>query len=277
MSTTAAPDWARIAAGFDLWLRPLAPVAEIMLQALAAQPGERVLDLASGTGEPALTLARRMPSVRIVGTDAAAPMVEVAARKVRQERLANVEFQAQPAEALPYADASFDRVMCRFGVMLFNDPLAGVREAYRVLKPDGTFVFAVWSGPERMTNCRLAVEAFRGLIPEDKYPPLAGVTSLGDPDKVRALVTRAGFAPPRIEEHSFDFEFDGFDAYWDMVEQSGVMAAQFEALPAPERPRMRERVRTLAAPYLCTEGLRMPHGFLLAVACKSFQPSDPSG
>ena len=72
------PDWHDIAEKFDLWLPHIAPVGEALLEALNARPGDRILDVASGTGEPALTLARRRKDVVITGTDAAAAMVDVA-------------------------------------------------------------------------------------------------------------------------------------------------------------------------------------------------------
>ncbi|MCC7412944.1 MAG: methyltransferase domain-containing protein [Gammaproteobacteria bacterium] len=259
------PDWSRVAAGFDLWLPQLAPVGARLLDALGARPGERVLDVACGTGEPALSLARAQRDVRVTGVDAAEPMVEVARRKAREQELANAEFRTMAAERLDFPDASFDRVVCRFGVMLFDDPLAGVREVRRVLRPGGRFAFAVWSRAELMPNCLWAYEVFEGRIPQEAYPNLHGVTSLGEPERVEQLARAAGFGDAAVTEHLFDFAFEDFDSYWDMVEDSGVMARQYDALPAHERPAIREGVRARAAPYLGAGGLRVPHGFLLAV------------
>src|SRR3569832_2698382 len=93
----------------------LAPVGEALLEALAARPGDKILDIASCTGEPALTLARRQPHVDIIGIDAAAGMVRAAQNKVKAEGLGNITFHTMPAEHL-----AFDRILCRFGVMLFE-------------------------------------------------------------------------------------------------------------------------------------------------------------
>src|SRR3569623_2145668 len=109
------PDWDAIAEKFDLFLPQLAPVGEALLEALAARPGDKILDIASGTGEPALTLARRQPHVDIIGIDAAAGMVRAAQNKVKAEGLGNITFHTMPAEHL-----AFDRILCRFGVMLFE-------------------------------------------------------------------------------------------------------------------------------------------------------------
>ncbi|MBI3774811.1 MAG: methyltransferase domain-containing protein [Gammaproteobacteria bacterium] len=94
MSQLNQPDWEKIAEKFDLWLPHLAPVGEVLLDKLAAQPGNRILDVASGTGEPALTLAQRMGNrVTITGTDAAAALVRVAQNKAQQLRLNHLQFE----------------------------------------------------------------------------------------------------------------------------------------------------------------------------------------
>ena len=128
------PDWDKIAEKFDIFLPQLAPVGEALLEALDVQPGDHVLDVASGTGEPALTLARRHSHARITGVDAADGMIRVAQTKAKTERLSNIEFHAMPAECLAFGDNEFDRLLCRFGVMLFEDPYKGCREMHRVLK-----------------------------------------------------------------------------------------------------------------------------------------------
>ncbi|MDO8597311.1 MAG: methyltransferase domain-containing protein, partial [Sulfuricaulis sp.] len=85
------PDWDKIAEKFDVWLPHIAPVGEELLAALEAKPGDRIIDLASGTGEPALTLARRMKGhANILGIDAADGMVRVAQAKVTKERLPGI-------------------------------------------------------------------------------------------------------------------------------------------------------------------------------------------
>ena len=122
------PDWDKIAEKFDYLLPQIAPVGEALLEALNARPGDKILDIASGTGEPALTLARRQPHVQITGVDAADGMARAAQKKVVVERLSNISFTTMPAEQLVFGDGEFDKVLCRFGVMLFQDPLKGCSE-----------------------------------------------------------------------------------------------------------------------------------------------------
>ena len=111
------PDWGKIAEKFDIWLPQLAPVGAAVLEKLDASPGDNILDMGSGTGEPALSLARSMgSSIQIIGIDAAEGMVNVAQQKVESEKLSGISFKTMPAENMSFADNSFDRVLCRLKI-----------------------------------------------------------------------------------------------------------------------------------------------------------------
>jgi ubiquinone/menaquinone biosynthesis C-methylase UbiE len=262
------PDWDKIAEKFDFLLPQIAPVGEALLEALAVAPGDRVLDLASGTGEPALTLARRQPHSVITGIDAAEGMVRAARKKLAAERLANITFETMPAEHLAFADRSFDKALCRFGVMLFEDPLKGCREIHRVLKPGGAFAFAVWSTPETMTTMHWAVQVFRDRVPEEHQPPIEKVTSLGGPGILDALLRGAGFANFHIMPRRFDYQFESFEHYWQTMEASDILKQQFNALPAGERNTVRDEIARFARDFQTDRGLVIPHEYLLAVGRK---------
>ncbi len=263
------PDWGRIAEKFDMWLPHIAPVGEVLLTALDARPGEFILDLASGTGEPALTLARRLKGhATITGIDAADGMVQVAQAKVIREKLQGISFQCMPAEQLTYPANSFDRVLCRFGVMLFNDPLQGLKEMHRVLKPGGRFALAVWSTPEAMPTMHWAYESFKTRLPADLHPPLAKVTSLGAPGILQELLNAAGFADFSVDRKAFDYQFESFDDFWDTVEASDILKQQYDALPAGERNKIRDEVGRFARDFIHDGQLRVPHEYLIATGTK---------
>ncbi len=263
------PDWDKIAEKFDVWLPHIAPVGEALLAALDAKPGERILDLASGTGEPALTLARRLKGhATITGIDAADGMVRVAQAKADKERLPGISFKCMPAEQLAFHDNSFDRILCRFGVMLFTDPLQGLKEMRRVLKSGGHFALAVWSTPEAMPTMHWAYETFKTRLPEDLHPPLAKVTSLGAPGLLEELLAEAGFSEYSVQPKVFDYQFESFEDFWDTVEASDILKQQYDALPQSERGKIRDEVGRFARDFIHDGQLRIPHEYLVAAGVK---------
>ncbi|WP_455208880.1 class I SAM-dependent methyltransferase [Kaarinaea lacus] len=258
------PDWDKIAEKFDIWLPQLAPVGEALLEALDAQPGDHIIDLGSGTGEPALTLARRMNGhIQITGIDAAEGMVKVAQSKVASERLSGIEFTAMPAEEMNFDDNHFDRALCRFGVMLFADPLQGLKEMRRVLKPGGHFALAVWSTPETMRTLYWSYEVFKHRLEEDYHPPLAKVTSLGAPGIMDELLREAGFTQFKVEAKTFHYQFTSFNAYWNAVEASDILKMQYDALPEDQRDSIRDEVGRFARDFIHDGNLVIPHEYLL--------------
>ena len=268
MSQDTQPDWDSIAEKFDTWVPHLAPVGDALLDRLEAEAGESVLDVASGTGEPALTLARRLGGVTVFGTDAANGMVAAAQRKAEREALSNITFYCMSAERLEFDDNRFDRVMSRFGAMLFEDPVQGLKEMYRVLKPGGRFAIAVWSTPESMTTLHWASQVFQGRVPEESQPPTKVVTRLGLPGALEQALKEAGYGAFEVEAHRFDYEFPSFEVYWQAVEDSEIMRQQFDALQPGEQERVRDEIALLASAYQTERGLVIPHEYLLAFGDK---------
>jgi ubiquinone/menaquinone biosynthesis C-methylase UbiE len=264
------PDWDKIAEKFDMWLPQIGPTGDALLEALGAQAGDYILDVASGTGEPALTLARRMgDKVKILGIDAAPGMAKVAQSKVDKEGLTNITFQTMPAENMEFADETFDRILCRFGVMLFDDSLEGLKEMYRVLKKDGRFSLAVWSTPETMLTMYWTYEVFKNRVPEDYYPPLTKVTSLGPPGVMEDFLVEAGFNNFNIERKTIQYEFESFDSYWDLVEASDILKMQYDALPEDQRHEIRDEVGRFARDFIQQGRLVVPHEYLLVSGNKT--------
>lgn len=148
-------NWSERAAAWRRWHPILTEwwrsVTDLLVRWVEPEPGMRVMDLASGTGEPALSLAPRVgPNGFVAATDVIPAMVAIAAENAAHKGTTNIRFHAADAGALPFADASFDRVTCRFGVMYFPDVSRALHEARRALRPGGRAVFAVWGPLEQI-------------------------------------------------------------------------------------------------------------------------------
>jgi SAM-dependent methyltransferase len=122
-------------------------VTEAVVNYAQPQAGMNVLDLASGTGEPAISIASRIePDGHVIALDLSSELLEIAAQRARHRGLTNVHLQQADAHDLPFPDESFDLITSRFGVMFFQDCVKALREAHRVLKPGGRACLVVW-GP----------------------------------------------------------------------------------------------------------------------------------
>jgi ubiquinone/menaquinone biosynthesis C-methylase UbiE len=169
MSETDRSFAGSIPAIYDCYLGPLifAPYAADLAERLAKVEAASVLETAAGTGIVTRALARVLPpAVKIVATDLNQPMLDFAAAQGEAER---VTWRQADALDLPFADETFDAVVCQFGVMFFPDKGAAYRQARRVLKPGGRFVFNVWDRIEANEFPQVVTEAVAALFPDD--PP----------------------------------------------------------------------------------------------------------
>src|SRR5690242_5346067 len=146
----------------------LGPVGAAIIERLDIVEDQVHLDIASGTGEPGLSIARRAPAGRVVLTDLAPEMLAIARRRARAEGIANVETEVCSAEDLPFRDGTFDSVSVRFGYMFFPDLAAATAEFVRVLKPGGRLCSSVWVEPDGNPWTAILMEA---IATEAAVPP----------------------------------------------------------------------------------------------------------
>src|SRR5579859_1468614 len=140
--TSAAGAWRKWRHEFALQSRA---ATDLLLEAARVEPGMRILDLASGSGEPAVSLALAAgPSGRVVATDIVSDMLLGAPEHAADRGRGNMAFAAANSEALPLRDGTFDRLTCRFGVMFFPEVQKAMQETRRVLKPKGRAIFLAW-------------------------------------------------------------------------------------------------------------------------------------
>lgn len=158
-----------------------------------------VLEVAAGTGILTERLRRHLsPEVRLIATDLNAPMLDVAQRSMAGAVAAGITWKVADAGSLPFADECFDAVVCQLGVMFFPDKGQAAREAYRVLRPSGQWLFNVWGSWEENSFARIVHEAIAGFFPADPPQFYQVPFSFPDPMALRQLVLSAGFPEAEI-------------------------------------------------------------------------------
>jgi SAM-dependent methyltransferase len=233
--TGVAPGWKKHDTQFT---RSVAAASEKMLDVAGVAPGMRVLDIATGVGEPALAAARRVgPGGSVLGTDFVEAMLGFARQKAAAAGLRNVEFRCVDGEALDEPPGSFDAVTIRWGIMFMPDALACLRSAHRALKPGGRIAVACWAGPERNPWVSLPVGVLMRLAGISKPPPGApGIFAYADPKRLEGALAEAGFENVSVEPIDLPMiDFDTFDEYWTWArELVGPVASMLEKL-TPEQ------------------------------------------
>ncbi|MGD0755276.1 MAG: class I SAM-dependent methyltransferase [Bacteroidales bacterium] len=145
--------WNRFSPGWKKWddlnMDFLKPMADEIIHLIKPRDTDVVLDVASGTGEPGLTIATMLRGGKVVATDLAEGMLEVAQENATRRGIKNFEIIAADVCKLPFPDNSFDAISCRLGFMFFPDMSLAAKEMVRVLKPGGRIAATVWTAPEK--------------------------------------------------------------------------------------------------------------------------------
>ena len=183
-----------IPATYDRYLGPLLfePYARDLARRVAALEPRTILETAAGTGIVTAAIHSQLPDAEIVATDLNPDMLEVAAAKADAP---NVVLRKADAQQLPFPDASFDAVACQFGVMFFPDRIGAYREARRVLRPNGRFLFNVWNRLEDNPISGSIARLLAELFPDDP-PEFLARTPFGyhDLTRIEADLREAGFS-----------------------------------------------------------------------------------
>lgn len=241
-------DWTRddTVAAWRKWHKKIAEFTRGATAALLAEanlkPGMHVLDIASGVGDPALRIAEAVgPTGHVVATDVGMGMMSLAAELAAQQDLHNIEFKEASAEALPFPDATFDVVTCRFGAMFFPDLQKALRECQRVLKPGGKVVFIVW-GIREQPFTTLTVGVLLKFVPAPEADPDApSMFMFGVRGRFESALKEVGYTSVKEEHLSVPATWPGPpEDYWQNFTE---IAVPFKPLLAQLPPARRDDVR----------------------------------
>jgi len=186
--------WNQSAEAYVRLMALLGPFRTALVEAVAPRPGERFLDLGTGPGEPALTLAGRIGSKgAVVGVDLSEKMISLAEQAATQRGIHNVEFKVMDCAQLGFDAGAFDAVVSNFGFQIFTDPEAAAREAHRVLGPNGRIAVTVWPPGDRVPFLHALVGPMLKHAEPDETGYIPTPYETGGPGEMVAFLAAAGF------------------------------------------------------------------------------------
>ena len=224
---------------YDKMVIQTRPLTQAILDLAELKPGLRVLDLASGTGEPALSIAKGIaPDGHVTATDLSPELLQIAEQNAQQMGLSNISFQQADVHQLPFADESFDRATCRVGVMYFWDCQRALKEILRALKPNGVAAFVAWGPAEQSPFVTFFLGPFmkRKALPE--LPPDAPhPMRFAAPGSLSSELSRAGFRSVVEETRIGELAWPGPPKeLWQHVYEIAVpMQPYFDSFSVEER------------------------------------------
>ena len=260
--------WRRWSPTLERWY---GEVTRQMLDLARLQPGQHILDVAAGAGEPAVSAAARVgPNGYVLATDLSEGIVELA-RQVAQERgLKQIEPRAMDGEKLDLPDASFDAVLCRMGLMYMPHPVTALREWRRVLRTGGRVAVVVFSTPERNDWGAVPVAVIRRraqLPPPDPGQP--GPFSMGAPGVLEGVFRQAGFAHPEIRAVPVPLRAASAAEYVRVAREAfGGFNAMMAHLSPPDRESAWDEVAASLRSFETPGGFEVPGECLVGAATK---------
>lgn len=256
----AQQEWDRVADGWRTWWEtievPAQAVSERMLAMANVTTGHRILDIATGPGEPALRAARWVgPTGRVVATDVSPQMLAIARTRAAAAQLTNVEFREADAAELGAPPGSFDAVLCRWGITSLPDPHATLQTIHQLLTPNGAFVTAVWeAGATGRPLASLAMSLADAMF--DASPPVRPTSHTASVEPALADALRhAGYATVRTERMAIPFVWASTnDCTQYMLDVSPDLQKRVAARPAAAQAEYRRRVTTALEPFVAVDG-----------------------
>lgn len=235
-----AEGWDAVADGYAEHVDPdLAGFAREALELLPVGAGDRVLDVACGSGALALQAARRGAAVTAV--DFSKQQIHILQARAEEEGLDRLDARVMDGQALDLDGGSFDAAFSMFGIMLFPDRARGFAELRRVLRPGGRAAVSAWRDPSEIEWFVLFKEAIATALPDMPEPPQPPFVELADPERFEREMWEAGFAD--VEMHTVDHiqEVANVEAAWvKLAEANPVLPALFSKMGRDEVERVRE-------------------------------------
>jgi SAM-dependent methyltransferase len=263
----AAAGWGRVADSVRDWGLGLSVA---LVDAVALQPGQRVLELAAGPGDTGFMAAELIaPGGTLICSDGAEAMLEIARERAAAQGITNVEFRQLELEWIDLPTADVDAVLCRWGIMLVVDSEAAAQEIRRVLRPGGHAALAVWDEPQRNPWTTVAADALTELgVAEPVRPDEPGMFKLAAKGAVEELLQNAGLLDVEVTAVAMERRFDGVDQYLaETLAMSSRFRSGYSELEFEQQREVKRLITRNVRPFTASDGsLTLPGSSLLARA-----------
>jgi ubiquinone/menaquinone biosynthesis C-methylase UbiE len=238
--------WDGVAVGWQKWWKTIEVGAEKvsrrLIELAEIKPGSRVLDIATGIGEPAITAANQVGNRgHVLATDISSQMLSIAKQRAISLGLQQViEFKEGDAETIDLSTSTFDAALCRFGLMFLPDLRTGLSNIYKSLVGGGRLAAAVWASPDKASLISLTMNT---AMKETNSPPppegTPGPFSLSNENILKGSFLKSGFKGITIERINVSFDFDSAEAYTSFAYET---AGPLHAMLANETQERREQI-----------------------------------
>jgi len=234
--------------------------------------GMRVLDLASGTGEPAITLASRVgPEGHVTALDLSPELLEIAAERARQRGITNLSTQKADAHHLPFADQSFDLATCRFGVMFFQNAVQALSEVHRVLRPGSRACLLAWGPFEQPYWSAMIGVVVRHAGGPMLVPGGPNPFRFSQPGSLSAVLREAGFGSIEEETRTLPWTWPGTaEEVWEQMKAvSTPFLPLLERVPSEKWDQINREVSQEVEKYRDGDSIKFGAVVVLASGAKT--------
>ncbi len=266
--------WNKFSPGWKKWddftMNFLKPMGDAIIVELDIKEDDQVLDVACGTGEPGLTIATLATKGKVVGTDLASQMLEIAKENAGNKHILNYETRACDVCELPFSENAFNKISCRMGFMFFPDMQIASDEMYRVLKAGGKMATSVWGASGKnlwITNTLGVINKNMNLQPPPPGAP--GMFRCAGDGLIRSLMEKSGFKNIKEQEVNGKLVYKDFEHMWQMMNEvvAPVVAALSKATDEM-RQKIKNEVQQNSQQYQTSKGLELDYGALVISGAK---------
>ena len=261
--------WNESATAYVDWMRNLEPFRSEALVQLKPRPGERILDLGTGPGEPALTIAREVGSDgRVFGVDLSEKMIQIADQVRSGRKIHNAEFQVMDCSKLTFPDASFDAAISCFGFQIFTNPETAASEAYRVLRPEGRILATVWSTGNKVPFLDVIIAPMLEHAEPDATGYLPTPYETGGPGEMVAFLEAAGFRRAEERRVTHVMRYESEQAYLESILTATPIGHSLSEESKEVQEEVLTKTRANLQKWAAPEGILLPAECVIAEAHK---------